>query len=200
MPDKDLPSPDHRTPPGVTDATVEALGRLSEALETCERARGHLYSFHQLTGTSDFTLIRLLDRNKQPTGVIAPIGGNGLFIANLEYRFPIFSTVGGALFQRRHNQRDNRYGGDKNSHYRPKSGQGRIALTPTPDPFDGADPPGLDRPIVQPIFEIVSHFSCGTVAARGLFLQALEADSFQVLAQPGIYLAGRHRFALQHLQ
>ena len=47
---------------------------------------------------SDFTLIRLLDANGQRSGSIAPIGGNGLFITNLEYRFPIFSTVGGALF------------------------------------------------------------------------------------------------------
>ena len=31
-------------------ATVAAVGRLTEALESCERARGHLYSFHQLTG------------------------------------------------------------------------------------------------------------------------------------------------------
>jgi len=46
---------------------------------------------------SDFTLIRL-DQNGQATGPIAPLGGNGLFITNLEYRFPIFSTVGGALF------------------------------------------------------------------------------------------------------
>jgi hypothetical protein len=52
----DLPDPDHRTPAGVDDATVEALGKLSEALETCERARGHLYSFHQLTGSADFQL------------------------------------------------------------------------------------------------------------------------------------------------
>ena len=27
-----------------------------------------------------------------------PIGGRGLFITNLEYRFPIFASVGGALF------------------------------------------------------------------------------------------------------
>ena len=40
----------------MTDATVEALGKLSEALETCERARGHLYTFHQLTGSSDIQL------------------------------------------------------------------------------------------------------------------------------------------------
>lgn len=52
----DLPLDDHRTPDGVSDATVEALGKLSEALETCERARGHLYSFHQLTGSADIAL------------------------------------------------------------------------------------------------------------------------------------------------
>jgi hypothetical protein len=37
-------------------ATVEALGKLSEALETVERARGHLYSFHQLSGSADAQL------------------------------------------------------------------------------------------------------------------------------------------------
>ena len=31
-------------------------------------------------------------------GTVAPIGGKGIFVANAEYRFPIFSTVGGALF------------------------------------------------------------------------------------------------------
>jgi hypothetical protein len=56
VPTSDLPDPDHRTPAGVDDATVEALGKLSEALETCERARGHLYSFHQLTGSADIQL------------------------------------------------------------------------------------------------------------------------------------------------
>jgi hypothetical protein len=53
---KDLPLADHSTPPGVSDATVEALGKLSEALETADRARGHLYSFHQLTGSADIAL------------------------------------------------------------------------------------------------------------------------------------------------
>jgi hypothetical protein len=38
------------------DLTVQALGKLSEALETLERVRGHLYSMHQLTGTADFQL------------------------------------------------------------------------------------------------------------------------------------------------
>jgi hypothetical protein len=46
----------HTAPPGVDDATVEAVGRLTEALETVERARGHLYSFHQLTGEADFKI------------------------------------------------------------------------------------------------------------------------------------------------
>ena len=51
---KDLPG--RATPDGVSDATVEALGKLSEALETCEQARGHLYGFHQLTGSADIQL------------------------------------------------------------------------------------------------------------------------------------------------
>ena len=54
VPSEDLPG--RTTPEGVTDATVGALGKLSEALETCERARGHLYTFHQLTGSSDIQL------------------------------------------------------------------------------------------------------------------------------------------------
>jgi hypothetical protein len=37
-------------------AVATAVGRLTEALETVERARGHLYSFHQLTGTADLRL------------------------------------------------------------------------------------------------------------------------------------------------
>lgn len=56
VPAEDLPDASHQTPDGVDDATVEALGQLSEALETCERARGHLYSFHQLTGSADIQL------------------------------------------------------------------------------------------------------------------------------------------------
>jgi hypothetical protein len=37
----------------VDEATVEALGKLGEALETVEQARGHLYAFHQLSGRAD---------------------------------------------------------------------------------------------------------------------------------------------------
>jgi triacylglycerol esterase/lipase EstA (alpha/beta hydrolase family) len=52
----DGPDPAHQRPDGLDDLTVEALGKLSEALETVERVRGHLYSAHQLTGTADFML------------------------------------------------------------------------------------------------------------------------------------------------
>ena len=61
VPAEDLPEPDHTTPPGVDDATVDALGKLSEALETVERARGHLYTFHQLTGEADIALQGAVD-------------------------------------------------------------------------------------------------------------------------------------------
>ena len=46
----------HRRPAGLDDDTVAALGKLSEALETTERARGHLYTVHQLTGHADLML------------------------------------------------------------------------------------------------------------------------------------------------
>ncbi|MCF3961019.1 hypothetical protein [Streptomyces fuscigenes] len=56
MNDDGGPDRAHRRPKGMSDATVEALGSLSKALETVERARGHLYSFHQLTGGADLEL------------------------------------------------------------------------------------------------------------------------------------------------
>ncbi|WP_211294200.1 hypothetical protein [Lentzea kentuckyensis] len=40
----------------MDEQTIDALGKLSKALETVEQARGHLYAFHQLTGTADFLL------------------------------------------------------------------------------------------------------------------------------------------------
>ncbi|SCE96475.1 hypothetical protein GA0070216_103403 [Micromonospora matsumotoense] len=52
---------EHARPAGVDDATVEALGKLSEALETIHRVRGHLYSAHQLVGGADLTLDRVVE-------------------------------------------------------------------------------------------------------------------------------------------
>ena len=52
----DRPLERYQRPLGLDDATVEALGKLSEALEVIEHARGHLYAFHRLTGKADFAL------------------------------------------------------------------------------------------------------------------------------------------------
>jgi hypothetical protein len=41
---------------GLDDATVAALGKLSEAWEVVENARGHLYEFHRMSGMADLTL------------------------------------------------------------------------------------------------------------------------------------------------
>lgn len=56
--------PEHAAP-DADDATVDALGALSEALETYERARGHLYSFHQLTGSADIALGGAVDKLRE---------------------------------------------------------------------------------------------------------------------------------------
>jgi hypothetical protein len=59
----DAPTDRHRRPDGIDDTTVEGLGKLSEALEAVEQARGMLYGFHRLTGTADLALgeaVRLL--------------------------------------------------------------------------------------------------------------------------------------------
>lgn len=53
-----------RRPDGVSDATVDALGTLGEACEWLERARGHLYEFHQMSGRVDLLLGRAADELK----------------------------------------------------------------------------------------------------------------------------------------
>ena len=69
----DRPSERHRVPDGIAEATVEAVGKLTEALETTERARGHLYSFHQLTGSADLALgARLLMALRQGDIIALP--------------------------------------------------------------------------------------------------------------------------------
>jgi hypothetical protein len=44
----------HERPPDASDELVEAVGKVSEALEWVERARGRLYDLHQLIGRADF--------------------------------------------------------------------------------------------------------------------------------------------------
>lgn len=46
----------HQRPAGASDAEIDALGKLSAALEVVEQARGFLYGFHRLCGTADLSL------------------------------------------------------------------------------------------------------------------------------------------------
>jgi hypothetical protein len=70
MPDDDVPTTDR--------VTVDAVGKATEALEYVERARGHLYAFHQLIGRADFlfeeSAIRLGDAGHRDEA--APLWGN----------------------------------------------------------------------------------------------------------------------------
>ncbi|MGV0791813.1 hypothetical protein [Mycolicibacterium sp. XJ1819] len=56
---------EHERPDGLDDATVEAVGAVSEALEWVERARGELYSFHQLMGRADLLLGEACDKLRE---------------------------------------------------------------------------------------------------------------------------------------
>jgi hypothetical protein len=49
IPDND----EHLRPEGISDETVAGVGKLTEALEKLERARGALYDVHQLVGGVD---------------------------------------------------------------------------------------------------------------------------------------------------
>lgn len=48
------PDRDHQRPDGVGDDVVAAVGKVSEAFEWIERARGRLFDFHQMMGRADF--------------------------------------------------------------------------------------------------------------------------------------------------
>jgi hypothetical protein len=55
----------HRRPDDCADATVAAAGKVSEAFEWVERARGRLYDFHQMMGRADFLMEDAADRLEQ---------------------------------------------------------------------------------------------------------------------------------------
>jgi hypothetical protein len=60
-----VPDPEHQRPDGADDLVVEAAGKVSEAFEWLERARGRLYDFHHLIGRADFLMedaAEMLDR------------------------------------------------------------------------------------------------------------------------------------------
>ena len=49
-PDRPVAQP---RPEGASDATVDAIGKLSSVLDIVEQARGELYAFHRLLGNTD---------------------------------------------------------------------------------------------------------------------------------------------------
>jgi hypothetical protein len=57
-PDRDVAK---KRPRGLDDKTVAALGKLSEAMEVVDNARGLLYQFHRMSGTADLTLQEAVD-------------------------------------------------------------------------------------------------------------------------------------------
>ena len=59
--ESDGPDAAHRVPDAVDDATVEAVGKLTAALEVVEQARGMLYGFHRMTGRADNDLVDALE-------------------------------------------------------------------------------------------------------------------------------------------
>ena len=58
----DGPDDAHRPPEGVSDDLVEAVGKVTAALEVVEQARGMLYGVHRLTGRADNDLLEALDQ------------------------------------------------------------------------------------------------------------------------------------------
>lgn len=51
----------HGRPEGAGDDDVAAAGKMSEALECLERARGALHDFHQLVGQTDLMLDEVIE-------------------------------------------------------------------------------------------------------------------------------------------
>jgi hypothetical protein len=53
MTERGAPDDVRQRPDGASDALVEAVGKVSEAVEWVERARGRLYDLHQMMGHAD---------------------------------------------------------------------------------------------------------------------------------------------------
>lgn len=57
----DWPDSSHRVPDGTDAVTVEAVGKVTDALAVAEHARGMLYAFQRLIGRADNELQAALD-------------------------------------------------------------------------------------------------------------------------------------------
>jgi hypothetical protein len=62
MQSENVPTGNGELCPHVDESTVQAVGMVSEAMEYVERARGELYSFHQLMGHADLLLGEACDK------------------------------------------------------------------------------------------------------------------------------------------
>ena len=56
------PDPEHQRPSGLDDETVAGVGKLTEALEWIERAKGRLFDFHQMIGHADAMIEEAADQ------------------------------------------------------------------------------------------------------------------------------------------
>lgn len=84
-----LKAPDPELPPGAPNAAVFIDERFFAGGATTHRAYGR-----DDLGRLGETLI---PRPNHPDE-LAPVGGNGLLLFNLEYRFPLFGALGGTVF------------------------------------------------------------------------------------------------------
>lgn len=55
----------HTRPSSADDDLVAAVGKMSEAMECIERARGRLFDFHQMTGHAHLLIIEAADKLRE---------------------------------------------------------------------------------------------------------------------------------------
>lgn len=82
----------HRRPEGADDATVEAVGKVSEAVEWLEPARGRLFDFRLMLGHLDFQMgdavemLRKAGHEELAELLDEEVVGRNVFEAELEER------------------------------------------------------------------------------------------------------------------
>ncbi len=90
-PGGDVPAVDSTVPDGLTSAAVPISERFFAGGRSTHRAYRR-----DLLGVEGETLLTVVDEDGTERRV--PIGGNGLVLANLDYRFPIAGALGGTVF------------------------------------------------------------------------------------------------------
>ena len=75
----------------------------------------------------------------------------------------------------------------------------RIATTPTPQTLRCSHRTGHDRDAVQVAVQVLGQRRAGMVTTRWLFLQAFDADRFQIAIDCRVQLAWRNRFLIEDL-